>query len=292
MLISALTGHRPNGKIERGCSMFKRKIDKSVISRLYHFYQRVIHTICFGIILVLPIGIYQGDPDSTSVVILGHAGTGQYASVLRDCNGPVASVGNNYSDFALKAHLAIPPGKNSPIVLGFAWGEWTSSGYRYPIRVYDENYNGSYGRSEPQRVHFSYLNPSFSLESKVMGMGFGYISGNRPTNFSEYNDDMAADFSGHLRLGDPKKTYFLASMNENTPLISGGGYYDLGIGFANSKNGHLFVGISAGLYDSPGFLGQFQLPMDKHIYFNGALRFGTVNGTPEYGLSGGISGHF
>jgi hypothetical protein len=76
------------------------------------------------------------------------------------------------------------------------------------------------------------------------------------------------------------------------PLVSGGGYFDMGVGFANEKNALPFVGISSKLYDSPGFLCQFQYPVSKIIYINGAMRYGEVEGVSAYGLSGGLCANF
>jgi hypothetical protein len=270
--------------------MFKYRIDSTAIARLRRCCQKAAHIIGFAVILVLPVGIYRDNPDSTSLVVSGSIGAGRYASVLRDCSGPVYAVGNDYSDVALKAQLAVPPRRNSPVVFGFAWGRWEAPKHRYPISVYDYDNGNSYFPSEPQRVRFSYINPSFSVEAKNIGMGMGYISGDRPQNLSGESDENVNDFTWHLRFGDPRRFYFLMSINENMPLVSGGGYFDFGVGVGNRKNANLFLGFSSGLYDSPGFVSQFQWPMDNHLYLTGALRYGSVSGISETGYSIGLSG--
>lgn len=250
----------------------------------------LMHTLSFGFILVLPIGIYQGNPDSTSATISGHIGTGQYASVLRDCNGPVAAVGNTFNDYSVNARLAIPPRKNSPLSIGFGFGKWSTEAYSYPIRTYDGNTN-TYrtDRSQSQPVNFNYLNPNISMETDLFGMGFGYISGYRPINLSEGSYGSGSDMSFHFRFGNPRKYYLITSFNENTPLVSGGGYFDLGFGLANEKAFNVYFGISGGLYDSPGFLFQTQIPLRKHLLLSGAMRYGSVAGVSETGVSGGLT---
>jgi hypothetical protein len=100
------------------------------------------------------------------------------------------------------------------------------------------------------------------------------------------------DASFHFRVGDPKKFYAIVSLNENKPLVSGGGYYDFGIGWASTKNAHFYIGVSGGLYDSFGLLTQGQLPVSKHLYLCGAFRYWDVHGISEQGISGGLEGRF
>jgi hypothetical protein len=88
--------------------------------------KQTLGSICFGFILALPFGIYEDNSDSTSVLLSGHYGGGQYASVIRGCNGPIAATGSNFSDYAFSGHLASPPGKNSAFVIGLKGGKWRS----------------------------------------------------------------------------------------------------------------------------------------------------------------------
>jgi len=250
------------------------------------------HFLSFGLILVLPIGIYQDNPDSTNVAISGHIGTGQYASVIRDCNGPVYGVGSTFNNYAVKSHLAVPPGRNSALVIGFAYGKWRSENYRPAIHDYNQ-YNGNQYASLPGRpIEFSYVNPSISIETVPVGMGFGYTTGDRPSSLSEDQAHYANDVSFHVRFGNPKKFYLSASRNENTPLVSGGGYFDAGFGLANAKNVNLYFGFCGGLYDSPGILFQTRFPLSKHVFFDGAFRYGSVAGVSETGFSAGLRAGF
>ena len=266
-----------------------RKIQFKSIDSIRPLLSGLMHTLSFGFILVLPIGIYQDNPDSTSATISGHIGTGQYASVLRDCSGPVAAVGNTCNDYSLNARLAVPPRKNSPLSIGFGVGEWRTKSHSYPIRSYDGNTNTyKTDRSPSQQISFRYFNPNISMETALIGMGFGYISGYRPLNLSEGSYGRGSDMSFHVRFGNPRKYYFITSLNENTPLVSGGGYFDLGFGLANKKAFNIYFGISGGLYDSPGFLFQTQIPLRKHLLLSGAMRYGQVAGVSETGISGGL----
>ena len=269
-----------------------RKWPRKLSDRINSLLRPFVHTFCFGFILVLPFGIYRGNPDSTSVVLSGHIGTGQYASVIRECGEPVAAQKNTFNDYALSAHLAIPPRQNSPIVIGIGWGGWRSESYRYPIRQSDMNNGDSFMPFPPRPVRFNYVNPSISLETRQAGIGFGFMSGRRPLNLSPGHEDMAFDGSFHLRFGNPRSICFITSYNENTPLVSGGGYYDIGVVSTNQKLASFYFGFSGGLYDSPGFLYQMQLPLQKHLSASAALRYGRVHGVAELGFAAGLKGSF
>jgi hypothetical protein len=269
-----------------------RKWPSKGIDRIRVMLHRFVRTFCFGFILVLPFGIYRGNPDSTSASISGNIGTGQYASVIRDCNGPVAAQKSTFTDYALSAHLAIPPRQNSPFVLGVSWGEWHSKSYRFPIYQSNINDGYSYVPSQPQSLKFNYFNPSISLETRPAGIGFGFISGRRPLDLSPDDYKTAIDGSFHFRFGNPRSFYFITSYNENTPLVSGGGYYDVGVVSTNRKLASFYFGFSGGLYDSPGFLYQMQLPLQKHLSVSAALRYGAVHGVAELGFAAGLKGSF
>ncbi|SYZ72055.1 hypothetical protein TRIP_C20170 [Candidatus Zixiibacteriota bacterium] len=255
------------------------------------FLRRLKHAVGFGVILVLPVGIYQNDPESTSVVVTGHIGAGQYASVIRGCNGPIGATKNDFNDYAVGIHVAVPPRANSPVVIGFRYGEWRSD-YRYPIRAYDEYNNRYIIPSEPSTIRFHYVNPSISYENRMVGIGFGYITGKRPEKLSPDENSLVADGSFHARIGDMRRAYFITSFNENTPLVSGGGYYDIGLGFVTRQNLTIYVGVGGGIYDSPGFMLQSQIPLDKHLHISGAFRYGRVAGVGEVGFAGGLIGRF
>jgi hypothetical protein len=64
--------------------------------------------------------------------------------------------------------------------------------------------------SESQTIEFGYLNPNISLEYQQCGFGVGFLTGDRPIDLSEKDEDenTATDASFHVRFGNPKKAYF------------------------------------------------------------------------------------
>lgn len=271
--------------------MFRLKlnINGPIVGQVHRVIRSMVHVAGFGFILVLPFGIYRGNPDSTSLAVSGQVGTGQYASVLRDCGEPVAATKNTFHDYSLQAHLAVPPGHDSPVVLGFGWGEWHSKSFRYPGFHYYEGGSEAIG-SPPTSVRFRYINPTISFETERVGLGMGYISDRRPWSLSESHNNRVSDLSWHLRFGNPRRSYFISSFNENAPLVSGGGYFDFCYGLTTDKLCNFQFGMSFGLYDTPGFLCQARIPLRRHLYLDGAVRYGRVYHVSEMGFSIGLGG--
>ncbi|MCK4856616.1 MAG: hypothetical protein KAT58_01475 [candidate division Zixibacteria bacterium] len=254
---------------------------------------RLKNALCCFAILVLPIGIYQGDADSVDYVIGGYGGTGQYASVIRGCDREAAAP-NSFVDVAGAAAVAVPSGRDSPLVIGLRGGyfqtDWTVPRWSYgPDHDHEEVPMGVYD--------FGYVNPNISLELKYFGIGVGYVTGNRPENFSgsgSVEDTIRGDFekttklSGHLRVGRPDKLFFSLSVNENLQLVSGGGYFDLGIGFSCGRNTLLFNGVSGGLFDEGGVVHQFRARLSRRLDLNVNFRWGSSVGVFENAVSAGL----
>lgn len=246
-------------------------------------------------ILVLPIGIYQGDSDSNDFVIGVASGTGQYASVVRGCEGPVAARGSRFADVGGQVALRVPPGGRSALIVGVRGGYFRTD-YRSIYSIYDYEQQGRFIREgEAYPYSFSYVNPSLSIETKDIGIGIGFLTGSRVLDFSHglgmYSapPDYDADVSGHIRLGNPRSAFFITNLNENVPLVSGGSFFDLGFGLGSKRGRVLFLGISGkGVYDSPGLLGQVEFPIEKRLSIAGALRCGAVSDVAEAAFSFGL----
>jgi len=242
-----------------------------MIQRICKWLTRVSGTVW---LLVLPIGYYPDSPDSTRLVVGAHGGIGQMATVLRDCSGnPIASSASGFEEVAYSAYVMQPP---YPWVLGVRGGTFGSD-YR-PVT------HGGYSTRE--WVTFSYVNPNISLETRYVGTGFGLVLGRMPRDLDE---DGRLTFTSHIRLGDIERGYFMMSVAENTPLISGGSWFDFGIGYKASPMLRGFTGFSAGMYDQVGVLQQLRLRLHRTADLDLALRVGGADGHFEGSLAAGLN---
>lgn len=250
------------------------------------------HVACWSFVLVLPIGYYPGNPDSTDLVVGVHGGYGQVASVIRGCEGEVLhSEASSFSDVSYFAYMTVPPGRRSAIVLGVRGGYWGSrAGFARRLS------KGVYGRSPERQINFSYVNPNLNIETKYVGMGIGYVFGEVPTRFKNFDDpffvgpglDKTYRVSGHVRLGNVEKGYLAVSIAENTPLVSGGGIYEVGVGYRVGRSVYLFSGLAGGFYNGCGFIQEGRFKLNSRLCLDVALRLGGSGGVSENAISGGI----
>ncbi len=257
------------------------KIIKSISNTLTHFAFA-------SFILVLPIGYYYENSDSTDLVVGLHGGKGQVATVLRGCDGGViSSEGHKFSDVSGSAYISIPPGSQSPLILGIRGGSWETK-----VQLIDYYTAEKYQK----KVRLTYFNPNINIETKYFGFGFGQFSGNFKYKFDDYdyihdfgvNNSDNVKFSGHLRFGNVERFYIAISYAENTPLISGGGLLDLGLGYKIGKSVYMFTGLGAGFYDASGFAQQIRFKPSRNLALDFAFRLGSSAGISESGVSGGV----
>ncbi len=181
-------------------------------------------------LLTLPLGYVPEATDTTDVYLGVHGGAGNVVTVLRDCNNnAISSVSQEFTDVSGSVTAPIP---GSPFVFGLSGGAWFASGTDF---------------------HYTWINPHVSLETRMVGVGLGYVGGDVPLDFGNYSDPDPVRFSGHLRLGNPRTFYLRLSMAEQSPLISGGGILDAGVGFPVGSRVDLYSALTVGFYDQPGF---------------------------------------
>lgn len=237
--------------------------------------------VCF--VLALPIGYYPENPDSSEVILGVHGGYGQVASVIRDCSGnPIASESSTFVDVSGEAYFAVPPGKRSPLVLGLRGGYFRSNA----------KFANTQGPARAQKYTFSYLNTSLNIEKKYIGLGFGRNFGDIPLVFDagpRWDPDWSeVAFSGHVQLGNLEKTHFMASFAENTPLVSGGSYFDVGMGIPLGKHARLFTGVSGGFYDMGGVITQARFKVSRTLDADLAVRLGEAADIIEGSVAAGL----
>lgn len=287
-----------SGRYERDVEMMFRRLALKTIRRdtgmrnlirpLVKGMKAISHIAFTSFILVMPIGYYPDNPDSTSLAIGVHGGVGQIASVLRGCDGEALhSESSSYDDASLSANFAIPSSGNSSYVLGLKVGRWTAPNAGFATR---NSPGGGYGRSAERRISFSYVNPSISIETENRGFGLGYIFGDVPSSFSDYKYSSGSKvrFSGHFRLGNLNEGYFAMSLAENSPLVSGGGLFDIGGGYSFGRRVRMFSGVSFMFYNQPGLLQQGKIRINRNLDVDLAFRLGQAGGTPETSASFGL----
>jgi hypothetical protein len=216
-------------------------------------------------LLTLPLGYYPEATDSTDLYLGVHGGAGNVVTVIRDCNGnPLSSVGQEYTELSASAYLPVP---KSPLVFGVRGGGWYATGNDYS---------------------FTWINPDVSLETRYVGIGIGYLGGDVPLDFGDLSDPENVPFSGHLRLGNPRKFYLRTSVAEMSPLISGGGLFVVGVGFPVGSKVDLYSAFSAGFYDQPGFAQQARIRLHRNVDLLAAFRLGEADNKFEGSVAGGL----
>jgi hypothetical protein len=239
-------------------------------------------------LLSLPVGYIPETTDTADVMIGVHGGAGQVTSIIRDCSGnPVSTTQNGYVDVNGSAYYTRRIGDDVRLSLGASGGYWESdmlfaSDVRYSV-------SGGVNDSARQTYSFSYVIPSIAIESKYVGAGVGIVLGDVPAEIGHRpEEDDYIPFSAHLRLGNYHKIYFMASLMENTPLISGGSLFDAGMGYHIGRSLHMYSGLSVGFYDQPGFIQQARIRLSQNLSLDVAGRFGIADDIVEGGLSAGL----
>ncbi len=140
-----------------------------------------------------------------------------------------------------------------------------------------------------ERVTYNYFNPYIALESRYFGIGVGYMGGDVPAYFGESSEFMPA--SAHIRFGNYEKTNFLISLNENLPLASGGGYFNMGINYPTGRRVVLLTGLSAGFHDGPGLVQRVTIPGSDRFDLDLSARLGSADRKFDGGFAAGLRYH-
>ena len=252
---------------------------KSLAGILTRALKPPLHLFMVSFILVLPVGYYPDDPDSSNLSVGVYGGTGQVASVLRSCDGTaIRTEKSSFKDVSGIATWTLNPRQKTHIVIGVRGGYWRASKARFAER--------RTGPTAIRELDFEYFNPSLSVEGRKLGIGFGVIFGHVPISFDDLSHKLTV--SGHLRVGEIDKPHLILSFGENTPLISGGGLFNLGFGNTAGRNLRLFTGLSAGFYDRLGFLHQSRIRLNNRIDTDITFRIGAAGDAFEGSLSWGL----
>ncbi len=235
---------------------------------------------CCVLALVLPVGLYQDDPDSTDFQVGIHGGGGQIASVITGCDGAERAVGSEFIDVAGEVYLRLPLNFNSPFILGARGGYWygdidlLTGDYNNPILLRDYSY--------------SYFNPCIAVETEYVGMGLGVIFGNVPRRFKDGQVEHTGDVSGHIRIGSMTGFNVMFSLMESTPLASGGGQTLLVMSAPLGERVRSSVGLGVWPYYHVGFVQGNRIAISRNLALDINWRIVWTLDVTEFGASAGL----
>ena len=238
---------------------------------------------CVFLAFILPVGLYQGDPDSTDFQIGIHGGGGRVASVITGCSGAEDAVGSTFGDVAGEAYIKLPPNSDSPMILGVRGGYWRSDLNLLTGDIYHDD-----SLIPMPDYSYGYFNPCISVETEYIGMGFGTVFGRVPERFKDGQIYEAGPITGHLRIGSMRKIFFKLSFLESSPQVSGGGLYDLSVSVPMSHRFRSSFGFGLGPYYHLGFVQRNRIGISNHFALDFNWRIGWTKDVAEYGLSTGL----
>lgn len=231
-----------------------------------------------ALILALPIAVEvphdsSGAPGHETRISIG-GGVGTYAMIMRDCEGnAIGSTPVTYRE----AGAAVDQRVAGPLHVGIRGGV---------LRDEVGTNRGPFG-GESSIISNRYANPYLSVEGRRGGFGIGGIFSDQ--SFFASRGNYEARFSGHLRVGG-RRRYFSAGLMENMPLYSGGGFFDLGVGFRAHPRVDGWIGLSApGPFDGAGLAFKAAWQVHPRWTLDLNTRFGTSGGEFEGGVGVGIT---
>lgn len=244
-------------------------------------FRRIRHGTLFLFILILPVGVRVDGDKPGELTIEGHAGTGQLASVIRDCSGnAITSESSTFSDVAGAVQYSRRTDDGSFFVFGIRGGRFTI------------DYQGATTGEDPLDPvawEFNYWNPHVAWETPEGGVGVGWLSDKPPLDFGE--GERSIPLTGHIRFGRYDGAYVLVSFNENQPLVSGGGNAVLGLGYPTGSRAGMFTGFSLDPYDRAGFVHRMSWRLSDGFDLDLSGRAGKAGSEFEGSVSLGLRYH-
>ena len=232
----------------------------------------------------LPLQITTTSNDSTETNFRVAGGFGQYAYVSRGCEGNVLDKERiPFSEFG----VSVDHKTKTPLRLGInatyihTRKERDLEGY-YSYGYYDERYAGNKRSREILAV-----NPFINAEWKYFALGGGYFGANGPI-FDRNDDSNEQFFSGYLRIGNIRSTYFDVSIFHTAPVYSGS-YFKLGLGYRPNPALGWWLGIGGLPYDKIGFMVKTDVRLRQHLSLDALIRLGGSEGISESAAGFGLT---
>ena len=240
------------------------------------FFNSAIKTsLIFCFLLPYLMSFSPNPADSSSTTVQFAVGKGSYAIVSRDCSGRVTGVEDvPYTDAGISVDHNV-----SSVRFGAKAGVYS------PTETNSENI-------------VKYINPNIGINTDYVGLDAGAIFlnqddpfGNRHRSSYYYYDSLRINRltvypTGSLRVGYLDSWYFTTSIYNNLPIVTGGGIFDLGVGFNTGEDlrSQLWFGFGVIPFDRPIFSAKGDFPLFDNLILN--LRGGFNSGdATEYGLS-------
>ncbi len=209
----------------------------------------VIRTGVMATLLLPYIVAFRANPADTSVTTIRFgAGIGSYADVHRDCSGNIVSI----EDIPFKDAGVAVDHDAAPFRVGAKAGLFSEK-----KQVQEYRYSGGKYVATPMREEIRtswYVIPNLGLHWKYFGIDAGMLW--FPT--SDYTGLMSAlntvNPQGRVRIGNRDSWFFSIGVFDNTPLVSGGGLVDMGLGFClDKRRSTLWLTIGGGPFDGTMF---------------------------------------
>jgi len=252
-------------------------------------FRSTTHTFAIAFILILPLGYYAPEDDSTDVLVGVHGGAGQVAAVIRDCNdNPIASGSNEFVELSGSASIKVAEIENTDVLLSLSGGYWS-----VPDVVVPDAFPTGDPSTDGGDLSEAYANVQLSFEGPVIGFGAGAIFGDLPIMLSDlydgnYPQGDKVKVSGHLRIGRVNKFHFLVQLAERRPMLSNG-LLQIGFGYPISDRVHMYSALSALWYDRAGFVQAGRFAVSPRLSIDAALRLGQAADHFEGSISGGLT---
>jgi hypothetical protein len=242
---------------------------------LTKFLSRSRRVVTFSFLAVMPLGVALEEERPGDLTVGLHGGGGQVITVIRDCDGrAISSQAHPFNEIEGSLEYSRDYGRNDTRwVVGLRGGQ--VRGQRK-----DHDYVGAGDYT------YEYWIPYASIEDRNAGIGVGYLGGNLPTFFEDHTVDFR--LTGHLRIGGLDGGHFLFALNESQPLLTGGGPWVLGAGYAPGSRVRGFTGLSAGYYDGLGIAQRLSIALTDRTWLDFGFRIGSTESNFEGGGSVGI----
>jgi hypothetical protein len=218
------------------------------------------------------VGFTPAPEDSASTSLTVAAGGGSYAHVSRDCSGKVLGVENiPFQDVAVGVER-----RSGMAAYGARAGMF---------RVEPGSGDGIV-RDRGQRSW--YVNPYIGIEGRDAGVQFGAVI-LRHTGLGEPSPagrefDETPLPSARIRLGQADGLHLLTGFASNMPLGSGGGVYDLGLGFPIGDRARGWLGLALVPYEEGAVSTKLEIPVLERLTLNPRFQIRTGDAW-EYGLA-------
>jgi hypothetical protein len=228
----------------------------------------------FLVLFLLPYLVaFTPNPEDTSSTALQLAmGRGSFTDINRDCHGPSNIVEVPFEEAALSIdHFASP--------------------MRYGVKagiIQNEGGKKSFYSILPEKMErVEYVNPNIGVSTQYVGVDVGLMS---IVNKSYKYPDFI--LNGAVRFGNKDGFHFSSSYLNNVPMISGGCFYDFGVGFRPwDYPVQLWTGLGFQPDDGSMFSLKSEIPVAKNLSLNVKGQYG-LGEIKESGLSLGTTIQF